>query len=363
MPNKLFDNTFLRFKDTLIGSKTAGVMDLRGAIVSSTDNAMVGTRNFEASEFLDEKQDTQKYKGFTYSPIKEKGGIGYWVFCNGEDKQTKDCAELLSYHFADLKRLYDEKYDKNGFIKNIITDNILPGDSLYKSRELQINPNISRIILLIRPGSESEIPVIDVLKAMFPDQEKDFIVPIDSRNIALVKELGTITDPETIDKFVMTVADTLSQECMIKINISVSNVADNISKLSVAYMECRIALEVGKVFDDDRGIIYYSRLGIGRLIYQLPLTLCKLFLDEVFKKDPIDTLDEETLHTIYKFFDNNLNISETARKLFIHRNTLVYRMDKVKKLTGLDVREFDDAVVFKIALMVDRYLKSKPARA
>ena len=120
-----------------------------------------------------------------------------------------------------------------------------------------------------------------------------------------------------------------------------------------------MAIEVGKVFENDKMIVHYDNLGIGRLIYQLPTTLCEMYLNEVFKKNSIDSLDQETLYTINKFFENNLNVSETSRKLFVHRNTLVYRLEKIKKLTGLDLREFDHAIVFKVALMVKKYLSSR----
>ena len=153
--------------------------------------------------------------------------------------------------------------------------------------------------------------------------------------------------------------DTLGAEAMITPLIGISTLVERVQDLSQAYRESRIALEVGKVFDTEKDIISYDNLGIGRLIYQLPTTLCELFLDEVFKKESINVLDSDT---IQKFFENNLNVSETSRKLFVHRNTLVYRLDKIKKLTGLDLREFDDAIIFKVAMMVNKYLSSQPTR-
>ena len=118
-----------------------------------------------------------------------------------------------------------------------------------------------------------------------------------------------------------------------------------------------MALEVGKIFYVDKNVIAYSNLGIGRLIYQLPLPLCKMFIKEIFMNTSPDEFDEETLTTINKCFENNLNVSETSRQLYIHRNTLVYRLDKLQRSTGLDLRVFDDAITFKIALMVVKYMK------
>ena len=149
--------------------------------------------------------------------------------------------------------------------------------------------------------------------------------------------------------------DDLNLKCV----IGIGTTAKHLRVLADKYKEAQVAIEVGKVFDTEKSIIHYDNLGIGRLIYQLPTTLCEMFLSEVFKKNPIEALDQETLYTINKFFENNLNVSETSRKLFVHRNTLVYRLEKIKKLTGLDLREFDDAITFKVALMVKKYLTSR----
>ena len=165
-----------------------------------------------------------------------------------------------------------------------------------------------------------------------------------------------------MEKIARNVEDTLKNELFIKCVIGIGTVATHLRELADAYKEAQTAIDVGKVFDTEKSIINYENLGIGRLIYQLPTTLCEIFLSEVFKKSSIDALDQETLFTINKFFENNLNVSETSRKLFVHRNTLVYRLEKIKKLTGLDLRQFDHAIVFKVALMVRKYLSSRDLR-
>ena len=162
-----------------------------------------------------------------------------------------------------------------------------------------------------------------------------------------------------MDKLARSILDSLGLDKQSGSHIAYGAIVRELKEVSRSYKEARMALDVGKIFFDDRDVIAYSSLGIGRLIYQLPTTLCEMFLREVFKKNPIDALDQETLFTINKFFENNLNVSETARKLFVHRNTLVYRLEKIKKLTGLDLREFDDAITFKVALMVKKYLVSR----
>ena len=174
-----------------------------------------------------------------------------------------------------------------------------------------------------------------------------------------VKQFSGETEGKRLDKLAAQIEEALASELKLKVVVGIGTVASSIRELAHSYKEAQMAIEVGKVFDTERSVISYDNLGIGRLIYQLPTTLCQMFLREVFKKNPIDALDQETLFTINKFFENNLNVSETARKLFVHRNTLVYRLEKIKRLTSLDLREFDDAITFKVALMVKKYLVSR----
>ena len=203
---------------------------------------------------------------------------------------------------------------------------------------------------------------VDVLGGMFPDKLQDFVLSINETDIAVIKQLNSVAEPEELEKIAKSIEDTLKGELFIKTVIGIGTVAEHLRELSDAYKEAQTAIEVGKVFDTEKSIMHYENLGIGRLIYQLPTTLCDIFLSEVFKKNSIDSLDQETLFTINKFFENNLNVSETSRKLFVHRNTLVYRLEKIKKLTGLDLRQFDHAIVFKVALMVRKYLSSRETR-
>ena len=165
--------------------------------------------------------------------------------------------------------------------------------------------------------------------------------------------------PEVIASTAALIEKTLLDELGIKCVIGISTNAHHLRELADRYKEAQVAIEVGKVFENEKPVIHYDNLGIGRIIYQLPTTLCEMFLSEAFKKNPIEALDEDTLDTINRFFENNLNVSETARKLYVHRNTLVYRLEKVKKITGLDLREFEDAILFKVAVMVKQYLDSQ----
>lgn len=204
---------------------------------------------------------------------------------------------------------------------------------------------------------KQDVAVMDLLQKLFPDRQRDFALTINENEVVLVKELKS-NDSKEITKYGRQI-DAGVTELGVAHVIGIGSVATQLKDIARSFKEAQVAVEIGKVFDDSITMMSYENLGIGRLIYQLPTTLCEMFLSEVFKKGSVESLDEETLFTIQKFFENNLNVSETSRKLFVHRNTLVYRLEKIKKLTGLDLREFDNAIVLKVALMVKQYLRSR----
>ena len=216
--------------------------------------------------------------------------------------------------------------------------------------------------MLIKFYGKNEVAPYQMVQNMFPDKNKDYVISVGENDIVLVKEVKPSVDMKSIEKLAKSVVDTFGTEFYAKVSIGIGTAVESIKDLARSYKEAQVAIEVGKVFDTEKNIISYENLGIGRLIYQLPTTLCEMFLQEVFKKGSLESLDRETLMTIQCFFENNLNVSETSRKLFVHRNTLVYRLEKVRKLTGLDLREFEHAITFKVALMVKKYLSSKPSK-
>ena len=222
--------------------------------------------------------------------------------------------------------------------------------------------DVLRVVMLIKFNSRADSIPFDIVAGMFPDKNKDYVISVGEHDIVLVKEVKQNYDPQEIYNIARQISDTMQSEFYTKVSIGIGTAADGVKDLARSFKEAQVALEVGKVFDTEKDIVAYENLGIGRLIYQLPTTLCEMFLHEIFKKESLDQLDRETLQTIQCFFENNLNVSETSRKLFVHRNTLVYRLEKIKKMTGLDLREFDDAITFKVALMVKKYLSSKPVK-
>lgn len=356
MANRLFQTVIHQMQSALAGRK-AGIIDENGVIIACTDVNDIGTSREVAALRAREIGDSIAVENITYRRIGVRNRSEYVVFCSGTDDFAKSMVEVLSVSFAQIKQFYDEKYDKNSFIKNILEDNIMPGDIHIKSKTLHLNLESPRIAFLIRTDND-EFSAHETLEGMFPDKNKDFIISMNETDVVLIKTVDEDTPQKEFEKIAASIVDTLSSELMATVKVGIGSVVNSIIEINRSYKDAMVALDVGQVFDGDLQIISYNNLGIGRLIYQLPTKLCELFLEEVFKKGSLNILDDETIITIQKFFENNLNVSEASRKLFVHRNTLVYRLDKIYKLTGLDLRKFDDAIVFKVAMMVNRYLNS-----
>ena len=361
MSNRLFQGVIYQMKEAF--DRIIGVIDENGVVISCSDLGRMGEIREGARKEFPFSSEFMTADGYTYRSLGTTNQKSeYVVFVEGEDKMAEKMSKMLAVSLGNIKSLYDEKYDKGSFIKNIIMDNILPSDIYIKSKELHFNAEEPRVVFLIKFFGKTDMMPFEMLQNMFPDKSKDYVISVGEHDIVLVKELKAGTEMREIERLAINISDTLSTEFYTKVVIGISTIVDNIKDLAKAYQEAQVALEVGKVFETEKNIISYENLGIGRLIYQLPTTLCEMFLQEVFKKGSLDSLDRETLMTIQCFFENNLNVSETSRKLFVHRNTLVYRLEKIRKFTGLDLREFEHAITFKVALMVKKYLNSKPTK-
>lgn len=360
MSNRLFQGVIHQMRDAI--DRTVGVIDETGSIISCSELERIGGQIPLDTSDIFSTNDAVCLDGVTYLTFGSHLHHEYAVFVDGEDDLAEKYARILSVSLSSIKQFYDEKYDRSNFVKNVILDNILPGDIHVKARELRFNNDATRVVLLIRITGHEDASVFDVIQNLFPDKNKDFVININETDIALVKEVRNNIEPKNLEKLAHSISDALSTEFYSNALVGIGTTVVGIRDLSRSLKEAQVALEVGKVFDTEKNIVSYDNLGIARLIYQLPTTLCEMFLQEVFKRGSIENLDQETLFTIQKFFENNLNVSETSRKLFVHRNTLVYRLEKIKKFTGLDLREFDDAIVFKVALMVKKYLDANPTK-
>ncbi len=349
MSTKLFQEVIVRMGEGL--DREIGVVDETGLIVASTNTERLGNEfvfPYNAKHYV--ADDT------TFVTFELQNSLVYAVFVDGEDSIATQFANMVAVSLESICQFHSDRYDKTSFIKNVVTDNILPGDIYAKARELHFTGEVPRIVLLIRSYGANDGLAYEAINNLFPEKQKDFVFTISEQDTVLVKETKRDIESTDIDKLASSIIDTLADVHYIKASVGIGLPITGIKELATSFKEARMALEIGRIFENERNIINYSHLGIARLIYQLPTTLCEMFLREVFHIGNVDSLDNETLFTIQRFFENNLNVSETSRGLFVHRNTLVYRLEKIKKLTGLDLREFDDAILFNVALMVKKYL-------
>ena len=357
MAARLFQSILLEIKDKV--PFVVGVVDQTGSVIACTEIKLIGENVEGAPAFFAAGKDCGEHGGYMFQQLKGyENGVEYATFCASQGEMAETVCALASIAISNSKSLYEEKHDRAAFIKRIILSNILTGDIYIKSREMHFQNDAKRVVYLIRLNDRQDAQVVEALGRLFPDRQKDFAITINENEVVLVKELKT-GDQKEIVKVGKSVDSCLSEELGVQHIIGMGTVAGQLKDIARSFKEAQMAVDIGQVFYSDKTLISFENLGIGRLIYQLPTPLCEMFLSEVFKKGSIESLDEETLFTIQKFFENNLNVSETSRKLFVHRNTLVYRLEKIKKLTGLDLREFDNAIVLKTALMVKQYLKSR----
>ncbi len=283
--------------------------------------------------------------------------LEYVLLIQGAKDDIKVIGRLCVSQIRNLITAYHERMDKNNFLQNLLLDNFLLVDIYNRAKKLGIAIEERRVVFLIEPKKEGDSIVMETMRGLYATGTKDFITAVDEGHIIFIKHLEVTDGYQEINDVAKTITDTLSAEAMMKVRVAYGTVVEELKDVSKSYKEASMALDVGRIFYSERTILAYNELGIGRLIHQLPVSLCEMFLQEVFNGDAFEQFDEETLVTVYKFFDNNLNVSETARQLYIHRNTLVYRLEKIQKSTGLDVRVFDDALTFKIAMMVASHIK------
>jgi carbohydrate diacid regulator len=333
-----------------------GIIDITGTIIASTDESKLGLDDPRILKVLDSSENYICFNEVTYQKVLVRDKVEMVAYVHSVEETYRKYLAFITFNIQSLKTFYDEKYDKNNFMKNIISDSVLPGDITIKSKDLHINCNAFRAVFFIKTKKTNDVFLFETVQELFPNRNKDFVIVLDDECVVLIKEVKAIDDFKEIKKTATVIIDTLNTESMVKALIGIGTIVDNLNELGRSFKEAKAALKIGSIFEVDKSIISYDNLGLGRLIYQIPENLCRLFLKEVFKQGSIEALDSEYLFTIQKFFENNLNVSETSRQMFVHRNTLVYRLDKIQKVTGLDLTKFDDAIILKFAMLVSRYL-------
>ena len=352
--NQILQNTIDGLK--AIARVELCVMDTDGKEVASTAADMENCAG-AAVEFAASPADSQEIQGYRYFKIYDEQQLEYILIAGGAGEDVYILGRMVAYQIQSLLVAYKERFDKDNFIKNLLLDNLLLVDIYSRAKKLHIQTDVKRIAIIIETENSKDSNVLELMRTYFGNNSKDFITAVDENNVIVVKDLSEGETGKEVEKAAKSTESYLRKEGLRGIRIACGTIVGEIKEVSRSYKEAKMALDVGKIFFDERNIVAYSELGIGRLIYQLPIPLCKMFIKEIFGGKSPDDFDEETLTTINKFFENSLNVSETSRQLFIHRNTLVYRLDKLQKSTGLDLRVFEDAITFKIALMVVKYMK------
>ena len=333
------------------------VLDTEGKALATT---FEDTWNYESAvlSFVESPADSQVIQGCQFFKIFDEQRLEYVLLADGETEDVYMLGKIAAFQIQSLLVAYKERFDKDNFIKNLLLDNLLLVDIYNRAKKLHIDTEAKRVIFIIETSHEKDSVALDNVRNLLGGKSRDFVTAVDEKNIIVVKELADKAGSRELEKMAKEMMEILRAESEDdKIHIAYGTVVNDIKEVSKSYKEAKLALDVGKIFFDEKDIVAYSTLGIGRLIYQLPIPLCKMFIKEIFEGKSPDEFDEETLTTINKFFENSLNVSETSRQLYIHRNTLVYRLDKLQKSTGLDLRVFEDAITFKIALMVVKYMK------
>lgn len=333
-----------------------GVFEPSGAVVASTLECVDIKENLVAG-FAASPADSQVIGSHHLLKILDEGELLYVLMATGTGDDVYMVGKIAVCQIRNLAIAYKERVDRNNFFQNLLLDNLLLVDIYNRAKKLHIEVSAPRAVFLVETGVEKDGIITEVLKGMFSNQANDYITAVDESSVILVKAIEPDSAHEDLMDMAQTIVSMMNAEAMINVKVAFGTVVQELKDVSKSYKEAKMALDVGKIFYAEKNVVAYSTLGIGRLIYQLPVNLCKIFIEEIFGENVPSNLDEETLNTINKFFENNLNVSETSRQLFVHRNTLVYRIARLQETTGLDLRNFDDALTFKIALMVVNYMK------
>ena len=333
----------------------------KGKLIASTLEA---DKELEpiVEEFADSLAESQTFRNYQFFKIMVEQQLEYILLVRGTNEEDFMVGRMAVCQLRNLAASSMEQFDRNSFMQNVLLGNLLTVDLFSKAKRLHIEET-DRAVFVIDTGKKNNDEAMETVRNLFNVKTKDFVTSVDEHSIVLIKDVSSIGEEnreEELSNIASYLVDTLHMEAMIKVRVGFGNVVSHIPEIAESFQEAKMALEVGRIFYAEYDTISYGKLGIGRLIYQLPMSLCQMFIREVFWKGIPDIFeDEEVMSTINKFFENNLNISETARQLYVHRNTLVYRLERIEKSIGLDIRRFDDAMTFRIASMVLAHIRDQ----
>ena len=332
-----------------------GVYDLNGSEVASTMERDDITTDL-ITGFAASPADSQVIGVHHLLKIRDEGELLYVLVARGMTDDVYMVGKIAVSQIQNLVIAYKERFDRNNFFQNLLLDNLLLVDIYNRAKKLHVEVTCPRAIYLIETKDEKDGIVSEVLKSMFSPQSGDYVTAVDESSLILIKSVENTTTPQALHELAETIVAMMNAEALLDVKVAYGTVVQELKDVSKSYKEAKMALDVGKIFYAEKKVIAYSTLGIGRLIYQLPVSVCEMFMQEIFGEESLDSIDGETLAIIRTFFENNLNLSETSRQLYVHRNTLVYRFEKIQKKFGLDLRTFEDAMTFKLAMLVAGYV-------
>ena len=323
--------------------------------ISTCDRALPSEEKLE--EFKEDEALCISNMNCRLYKVTESHQLQYILIVWGNSEAASTIGELAVCQIESILESYAEKNDKNAFMQKLLLGDYTDVEAFNRARKLHISSSARRAVFLVETRQSKDEHALATIKNIFSARTHDFITSIDNRGIIVVRELTSTETYDDLENIAHMLVDMLGTEAMTQAWVAYSNTANDLKDLSNAYKEARTALEIGKIFYAERNVFGYRTLGIGRLLYQLPVSICEMFIQEIFGDESLDSIDGETLAIIRTFFENNLNLSETSRQLYVHRNTLVYRFEKIQKRFGLDLRTFEDAMTFKLAMLVSRYLR------
>ncbi len=334
-----------------------GISRIDMAVYNESGKLLAATfdqqENFETVviDFTESVAESQTVSGFHFFKVIVEEEVSYVLLAKSSTEEAYMVGKLAVCQVRHLAEAYKEQFDRNNFMQNILLGNMLAVDMYNKARKFHIE-QVKRVVFVIAIERKEDASVMELVRNLFGGSSKDFVTEVDEQSVIVIKDVRELKSDEELEHIAKMMVDNLHSEIMVRVRVGYGNRVVNLQDIARSYQEAKMAIEVGKIFYPTEETFSYGKLGIGRLIYQIPMSLCEMFIREVFGDEIPDVFSEENLLTIQKFFENNLNISETARQLFVHRNTLVYRLERLEKLIGLDIRKFEDAMTFKIAMMV-----------
>jgi len=358
LSNQKLQNSLNEIKE--ISHMDTALFTAKGKLVAHTEEMPLpeALEQQVVVDFAESLAEKQTYQDYHLYKVMVEGETEYILVCLVKEESFLVCAQMAVCQIRNLVMSFAEQFDRNNFMQNILLGNMLVVDMYNKAQKLHIE-QAERVVFVIEIDGKKDATAMETVKNLFVTKTRDYVTEVDEQSIVLIKDTRDMKEDEELQTLARMIVDNMHTEAMVKVRVGYGNRVHNLQDIAKSYQEAKMALEVGRIFYAERETIAYSLLGIGRLIYQLPMSLCEMFIHEVFGDEVPDIFNEEINTTIQKFFENNLNISETARQLYVHRNTLVYRLERLEKAIGLDIRKFDDAMTFKIAMMVIAHMNQQ----